>query len=107
MATEDQEQAVPAEANGTVSVAPDLRAAPQDDTLPPVETVPTMKDLLGVRYTGTANTRNLSQIDLERVGVESKGDLVWSADNDWFVIADELNAATRDFLATQPDFRVE
>jgi TolB-like protein len=72
------------------------------------EDVPTMAALKGVRYIGRGDVRKISADDLVRSGVnEPKGDLVWNAKNEFFVPANQLNAATRDFLATQSDFRIE
>lgn len=64
-----------------------------------IEPVPTMKELDGVRYIGTADVRIITTADGQ--------DLSWSVDNEFFVSKTEINAATRDFLATQSDFSVE
>jgi hypothetical protein len=74
-------------------------STPEKATQPAVEAVPTMKDLEGVRYVGTADIRIITTAEGE--------DLVWNADNGFFVPKADLNAATRDFLATQSDFSIE
>lgn len=74
----------------------------------PTDETPTMADLKGVRYTGIADVRLLSVDDLRGVGVQNpKGDLEFSHENGHFVPASEINAETRDWFATQPDFVVE
>lgn len=74
---------------------------------PDVENVPTMKELTGIKYVGMADVKRLEISDLESLGIESpKGDLVWSADNDFTVPASEINAATRDALLANKDFVV-
>lgn len=65
-------------------------------------------DPKGIRYVGMADVKVLLTEDLEAMGVDSpKGDLEWSANNDRFVPASEYNAATRDVLASDPNFLVE
>lgn len=71
------------------------------------EAVPTMRELEGVRYIGTSNVREISAEALAGAGIEdAKGDLRWSSENEFFVPASDLNAATRDFLASQTDFDI-
>lgn len=73
----------------------------------PTEDAPKMADLVGIRYVGMANTRKISMLDLEALGVENpKQDLEWNADNGKVVPTEEINAATRDALLALPDFVV-
>lgn len=71
--------------------------------------VPKMSDLQGVRYVGTKDFKSFSAEELRSIGVEPKDndDLAWFAGNSFFVKNDRINAATRDWLATQSDFVVE
>lgn len=83
------------------------------DEAPPLATPitdepPKMADLRGIRYIGKADRKTITVGDLVSLGIENpKGDLVWSSENSNFVLADEVNAATRDWLAKQPDFVAE
>jgi hypothetical protein len=71
------------------------------------EDVPTMKELKGVRYVGSADVKIFEVSDLAGVGVEVDEPLTWHSGNGFFVDAKHLTAAARDFLATQTDFVVE
>lgn len=86
-------------------------AEPVADAAVTAETAPeapNMSDLTGVRYVGRANVKSISAKDLESLGIENpKGDLEFNADNKHFISASEINAATRDWFATQSDFVVE
>jgi len=67
-----------------------------------------MDSLAGIRYIGIADSRSISMIDLQVSGVENpKEDLQWSSSNNFFVHASQINAATRDYLDSLPDFRAE
>ena len=82
-------------------------ATTEDAISTTTEAVPTMRELEGVRYIGLSDVRSISIAELERAGVsDAKVDLVWSAENEFLVPASDLNAATRDLLATQSDFDI-
>lgn len=66
----------------------------------------TMAELKGIRYTGGATARHITADDFKGVGVTAKGDLTWDASNGYVVPADDINAATRDYLVKDGEFEV-
>lgn len=88
-------------------VAPDL-VAPLAGTEPTQEGVH-LKDIEGVRFIGTSDVHSISVADLKSVGVEDpKGPLRWDSSNGKFIPKSEINAATLEWLLTNPnDFRAE
>lgn len=88
----------------TASVSP---AVLDKTEAPETNDIPKMAEISSVKYIGTADVKELSKVDLERIGVEAKADLVFNAGNDHRVSVSEINASTRDFLASQSDFDFE
>lgn len=62
-------------------------------------------DISGVAYTGRADVKRITADDLNKLGIENpKGDLEWRRDSQHFVPKEQFNAATLDWLLTQPNF---
>lgn len=88
--------AAPAE----VAPGPDLGTATLQDR-------PPMKDIDGVRYTGTSDVRIVSATDFARAGVEGvENDLVFNRENGFTVEKKGLSAAAVDLLFSLPDFDI-
>ena len=65
---------------------------------------PALKELSKVEYIGPSDVRVLTVEDLQRVGIDSpKGDLTFDAGNGHSVDIKDINAATADWFAAQPD----
>lgn len=87
--------------------SPDTTEAAPHPSETTVEDAPRMSELAGIRYVGMADTRRISMLDLEALGVENpKQDLEWNSDNRKVVPTEQFNAATRDALLALPDFVV-
>lgn len=72
----------------------------------PVERPP-LKELEGVRYTGTADKRIFSALDFAKAGIDGiEEDLVFDRDNGFRVPKKGLSAAAVDFILTQPNFDI-
>jgi hypothetical protein len=91
--------------NGSTPDTSDAKV-PTGDTTGETD-VPTMHELAGIRYTGMADVKTITEYDLRQMGIEDpKGDLVFSAENGFTAKTSEFNAATRDALLANKDFTV-
>lgn len=86
-------------------VEPDTSDAKTAEVHTTNEDVPKMSELTGIKYVGVADVRSITAEDLQSLGDENpKGDLVWSAHNNFTVPTKDFSAATRDALLADPDF---
>lgn len=65
------------------------------------------KEETGVQYIGGADVKILRVEDLASVGVaDAVIDLRWDSQNDHIIGVSDVNAATLEYLRSQPDFRI-
>lgn len=64
------------------------------------------KDLTGIKYVGSADVKRLSVETLATLSIEAKQGLRWDSQNDHTVDVKDVNAATLEYLRSQPDFLV-
>lgn len=63
-----------------------------------------LKDAVSIKYIGTSDVRELSDVDLGDVNGETAYRLTWDSTNNFTIPAKELPLTVVEFLNEQPDF---
>jgi hypothetical protein len=92
--------AVDGDGDGTVQDGtPNARPVSRKDELPK-----NLKDVVSIKYIGTSDVRELSDVDLGDIRDETAYRLTWDASNNFVIPAKELPMNVLEFLSEQPDF---
>jgi hypothetical protein len=108
MAADRNTPATPSKSGDVVApgiVTEEVSKIESADVEPESEEVVNYRKVDGIRYLGTANVKQYSKDDLQKLGFENaESGVEWSASNDFFVSKSEFNAAALRAIVAQDDF---